>query len=94
MATTRAGEKTGLSQLYGISDVAKIRIFDGPEFRPRKTQLVLVKPDMSKILEKIVLENSGVMAKTGQKTAKIRHFWFFSKIAIGTTWYFRRYLEW
>jgi hypothetical protein len=48
---------------------------------------------MSKIREKIVHENSGVMAKTGQKTFKMGRFWDFSEITIGTIWYFRRYRE-
>jgi hypothetical protein len=48
---------------------------------------------MSKIREKIVYENSGVMAKTGQKNVKNGRFWDFSEIACGTDWHFRRYRE-
>ena len=51
-----------------------------PKYWPRETQLVRVKPDMSKICEKIVYENSGVMAKTGQKTLKTGDFGTFRKL--------------
>jgi len=59
----------------------KYELLAGPIFWTRKTQLVRVKSDMSKIREKIVYENSGVMAKTGQKTSKKGRFGEYSKIA-------------